>query len=232
MAGVVRVDWPALDARLEAVLALIRAEVHADIGSDHAHLPIRVVQEGRAERCVVVEVNPGPLGHARASVVRSGLAGCVEVREGNGFGPLGAGEVDSASLTGMGAATILGVLERAGGKLPGALVLQPNDSPRPLRTWARENGYHLTAERLAAGYWAYPVLRLERRSGLDPAYAGLPLEAALRYGPLLLHGRSPLLLEQVRRDVERLTPLAAPGRPAELELATARSALKVLEGAS
>jgi len=48
-----RAGWPVLDARLEAVLALIRAEVHADIGSDHAHLPIRVVQEGRAERCVV-----------------------------------------------------------------------------------------------------------------------------------------------------------------------------------
>ncbi len=227
-----RAGWPVLDARLEAVLALIRAEVHADIGSDHAHLPIRVVQEGRAERCVVVEVNPGPLGHARTSVARSGLRERMEVREGNGFDPLGAGEVDSASLTGMGAATILGVLERAGEKLPGALVLQPNDSPRPLRVWARASGYHLTAERLAAGHWAYPVLRLERRPGLDPAYAGLPLEAALRYGPLLLRGRSPLLLEQVRRDVARLTPLAAPGRPAEWELATARSALQVLEGAS
>nr|WP_221269916.1 tRNA (adenine(22)-N(1))-methyltransferase TrmK [Deinococcus budaensis] len=222
---------PSLDARLEAVLALIRAGTHADIGSDHAHLPIRLIAQGRAERCVVVELHPGPLAHARGNVARARLAARIEVRAGDGFGPLAPGEVDSASVTGMGAGTIAGILRRAGeGRLPPALVLQPNDSPGPLRVWAREHGYHLRAERLIPGHWPYPVLRLERRPGDDPAYQGLPLAAALRYGPHLLREGATLLRRQVWADIVRLTPLAAPGRTAQTQLETARAALEVLGG--
>lgn len=225
------VNPPALDARLETVLDLIRADVHADIGSDHAHLPIRLLQGGRARRGVVVELNPGPLAHARRNIARAGLEDRLEVRAGNGFAPLRPGEVDSASLTGMGSGTMTGILDRAEeGLLPAALVLQPNDSPLALRQWARESGYHLAAERLASGYWTYPVLRLERAGGTDPAYAGVPLAPALRYGPHLLREGGALLRRQIWADVVRLTPLAAPGRPAWGELETARQALAFLEG--
>ncbi|WP_216323821.1 tRNA (adenine(22)-N(1))-methyltransferase TrmK [Deinococcus aestuarii] len=221
---------PTLDPRLEAVLALIGAQTHADIGSDHAHLPIRLIREGRARRCVVVELNPGPLALARRNVARARLEDRIEVRHGDGFAPLLPGEVVSASVSGMGAGTALGILRRAGKHVPPTLVLQPNDSARPLRVWAREQGYHLAAERLIPGYWPYPVLRLERRDGPDPAYAGLPEPAALRYGPHLLHERPEVLLRLVRADVARLTPLAAPGRTAQVELEEARAALAVLEG--
>lgn len=221
---------PTLDARLEAALHLIRARVHADIGSDHAHLPIRLIREGRAGRCTVVELNPGPLAVARRNVARARLEDHIEVRAGDGFAPILPGEVDSASVTGMGAGTIAGILRRAGARLPSALVLQPNDSPRPLRVWACENGYHLTHERLMPGYWPYPVLRLERSDGPDPAYHGLLPGAALRYGPHLLREESALLRSQVEADVARLISLAAPGRPAQVELDEARAALGVLDG--
>ncbi|WP_019587968.1 tRNA (adenine(22)-N(1))-methyltransferase TrmK [Deinococcus apachensis] len=221
---------PTLDARLEAALHLIRSETHADIGSDHAHLPIRLVREGRVGRCLVVELNPGPLALARRKVAQARLEERIEVRAGNGFAPLRPGEVDSASMTGLGAGTMVGILDRAGEQRPPTLVLQPNDSPRPLRVWAREHNYHLTAERLIHGYWPYPVLRLDHAEGLDPAYAGLPLNAALRYGPHLLREKSSLLREQVGADIARLTPLAAPGRTAQVELEAAHDALKVLEG--
>lgn len=221
---------PALDARLEAVLALIRAEVHADIGSDHAHLPIRLLREGRAGRCVVVELNPGPLALARRNVERAGLRGRIDVRSGDGFAPLEVGEVGSASLTGLGAGTMAAILRRGGDRVPPILVVQPNDSPLPLRTWALGAGYHLRAERLVPGYWPYPVLRLERAPGPDPAYQDLPGAAALRYGPHLLREGPELLRQQVEADIARLIPLAAPGRTAQTELETAQQALAVLVG--
>lgn len=177
----------------------------------------------------MVELNPGPLERARQNVALAGLTDRIEVREGNGFAPLHAGEVQSASITGMGANTILGILGRASQRLSPALVLQPNDSPQTLRQWAQQNGFHLVAEALAPGFWTYPVLRFEQKEGSDPAYADLPLAAALRYGPHLLHSRHPLILEQVRQDIARLTPLAAPGRPAQTELNTAKSALEFLK---
>lgn len=210
------------------MLNLIRAETHADIGADHAHLPIQLVQRGRVRRCIVVELNAGPLAHARQNVALAGLTGRIEVREGSGFTPLLAGEVQSASITGMGANTILSILNSAAGRLSPALIVQPNDSPRTLREWAMRNGFHLVSEALAAGFWVYPVLRFEARSGPDPVYQELPLEAALRYGPHLLRSRHPLILQQVQQDMARLTPLAAPGRPAHDELNTAKTALEIL----
>ncbi|MFT2721172.1 tRNA (adenine(22)-N(1))-methyltransferase TrmK [Deinococcus sp. A31D244] len=220
-----------LDARLETVLSLISAPVHADIGSDHAGLPLELVRRGHIERGVIVELNSGPLENARQAVARAGLGGHLDVRSGDGLAPLAPGEVPSVSLTGLGALTMRGILERGAARQvhPDAVVVQPNDNPAPLREWALATGYHLRAERLASGYWTYPVLRFERAEGPDPAYDGLPREAARRYGPLLLREASALLRQQVHADVTRLTPLAAPGRPAALELATAHSALVWLE---
>ncbi len=227
---------PTLDARLDAVLRLIRAESHADIGSDHAYLPLELVRSGQARRVVVVEVNAAPFARAQQNVARAGLGAQIDVRLGDGFAPLAPGEVQSASLTGMGATTVLGVLQRAGHRLPDVLVLQPNDSPRPLRVWARASGFRLVAEVLAPGHWTYPVLRFERGVGTelaytDPAYAGLPLEAALSHGPLLLRENSSRLREQLEADLRRLTPLAAPGRPAQAELQVVLSALAYLDQA-
>lgn len=220
---------PTLDARLEAVLELIRAEAHADIGSDHARLPVRLIRGGRVQRCIAVELNPGPLAQARRSVAHSSLEARIEVREGDGFAPILPGEVDSASVCGMGAHTIRGILRRAGESLPPALIVQPNDSALLLRLWAHEAGYHVRAERLIAGYWPYPVLRLERASGADPVYEGVPLDAALKYGPLLLRLGGDVLHRQVWDDAVRLSKVAAPGRASWAELETARTALNVLD---
>lgn len=216
---------PVLDARLEAVLGLIRAESHADIGSDHGALPIELIRRGHIQRGLIVELHPGPLLHARQNIEKASLHSRIEVRPGDGFAPLAPGEVQSASLSGMGAQTILGILDRAGERRPPALILQPNDSPRPLRVWALAHGYHLSAERLVEGHWIYPVLRLERLEGCDGAYAGLPLDAALRYGPHLLRHGEPLVRRQIWADIVRLSRVAAPGRPAQSELAVAQTAL-------
>lgn len=223
-----RMPTPTLDARLEAVLELICTDVHADIGSDHARLPVRVIRESRAQRCIAVELNPGPLEQARWSVARSRLEARIDVREGDGFGPILPGEVDSASLCGMGAYTIRSILERAGESLPPALVVQPNDSALLLRLWARAAGFHLRAERLIAGYWPYPVLRLERAWGADPTYEGMPPDAALKYGPLLLRAGGEVIRRQVWDDIVRLQKVAAPGRESWHELATAETALELL----
>ena len=209
----------------------IRAKVHADIGSDHARLPIALLRSGRAGRVIVVEKHPGPAEVARAALATADLAARSEVRLGDGFAPLAPGEVESASLTGLGARTILGILERAGERLPPTLVLQSNDSAEPLRRWALGAGYHLRAEALAPGFWAYPVLHLERGRGEDPAHAGLPLEVALRFGPHLLRAGDPLLMSELKRQRARLIPLAPHGRAeVERDLALVQRAMGLMTG--
>ncbi len=193
-----------LEPRLMAVAQEIRAPTHADIGADHALLPRYLLLSGRVERVIVVEKNPQPWENSRRA-----LAGLnAEVRLGDGLSVLQAGEADSLSLCGMGAKRMVRILSAHPARLPPRLVLQPNDSPEPLRRWAISAGFALQNEQMVEGFWRYSILTLQR--GTCTAYAGLPLEPALRYGPLLLKARHPLLkahLQERQRYLQKLAPV-------------------------
>jgi len=207
------------------VLAFIRAETHADIGTDHAALPLALIETGRCSRVIAAELHPGPLALARQSVARAGMGARIEVRQGDGFAPIAPDEIQSASLTGMGARTIRDILVRASW-LPPQLVLQPNAEPEVLRGWARSHGYHLSAEALIPGFWRYPVLKFEQAAGPDPAYAALPHVAALRYGPHLLRSADLHLHAELNAQARRLAALTRHGRPQVLaELRVVQDAL-------
>ncbi|AWR85326.1 tRNA (adenine(22)-N(1))-methyltransferase [Meiothermus taiwanensis] len=190
-----------LEPRLQAVAQEISAPTHADIGSDHALLPRYLLLSGRVERVIVVEKHRGPWENSRRAL--QGL--CAEVRLGDGLGPLEPGEADSLSLCGMGARLMVQILSAHPERLPPRLVLQPNDSALPLRRWALEAGYALVNEQMVQGFWRYSILTLAR--GPCTAYQGLPLEAALRYGPLLLKARHPLLWAELQARRQHLARL-------------------------
>ena len=212
-----------LEPRLQAVAEEICAPTHADIGSDHALLPRYLLLSGRVQRVIVVEKNPGPWENSRRAL--EGL--CAEVRLGDGLGPLAPGEADSLSLCGMGARRMVQILSAHPARLPPRLVLQPNDSALLLRRWALQAGYALVNEQMVEGFWRYSILTLKR--GACTAYSGLPLELALRYGPLLLKSKHPLLSAELlarRKQLARLPQV----EPVRLELEHVEQALALLQG--
>ncbi|GIW25683.1 class I SAM-dependent methyltransferase [Meiothermus sp.] len=211
-----------LEPRLRAVAQEIEAPTHADIGADHALLPRYLLLSGRVERVIVVEKNRGPWENSRRALL--GLN--AEVRLGDGLSVLRAGEVDSLSLCGMGAKLMVRILSAYPARLPPRLVLQPNDSPEPLRRWALSAGLALVNEQMVEGFWRYTILTLQR--GACTAYAGLPQGPALRYGPLLIKARHPLLKAHLQERQRYLQKLGQVERVrAELELL--EQALALLE---
>lgn len=219
----------ALDARLRAVARRVQGP-HADIGTNHAALPIFLVTSGRLPRCLATELGGGPLELARRTVARAGLEERIEVRQGSGFAALRPGEVHSASVCGMGGRLMLALLESAPW-LPPELLLQANRDAPLLRRWAWLHGYHLQHEELVPGHWNYPVLHFARAAGPDPAYRDLPLDAAWYAGPLLLRRADPLLAEELRRQTTRLEALLAPERTrVRREWALLGRARRCLEG--
>ena len=182
-----------LDQRLAAVAELASGPTVADIGTDHALLPRYLLENGLARRVIAIEKNEEP-----ARVAREALRGYeAELRVGDGFEVLNPGEVDCATLCGLGGWLIASLLCRTPDKVPSRLVLQANRDTPLLRVWAAESGYHLIDERMVAGFWNFSILSLARRPGPDPIYEGLPRELANEFGPHLLKQRHPLL----HRDV-------------------------------
>lgn len=196
-----------LEPRLQAVANEIRVKTHADIGSDHALLPKYLLQSGRVRRIIAIEKNRVPFEHSRLA-----LAGFnAEVRLGNGLEPLQLGEADSVSLCGMGAKLMVKILSAHPQKLPARAILQSNDSPQPLREWALNSGFHLVNEQMVEGFWCYSILSFERHSGPDPVYDPLPRGVSLRFGPILLQQKNPLLYKELLNQQGHLRGLLTKG---------------------
>ena len=96
-----------LEDRLLYVTTEVAPGCHADIGTDHALLPLYLLNHGICCEVIVTEKSP----HAYR-VARQALWGReAEVLLGDGMEPLEGRKVDSLSLCGMGGTNICEILE-------------------------------------------------------------------------------------------------------------------------
>jgi tRNA (adenine22-N1)-methyltransferase len=167
----------------------------ADIGSDHALLPVFLAQHGVVDYAVAGELNPGPFEAALRQVERAGVDRIVRVRRGDGLRVIQAGEVNVVVIAGMGGHLIARILSEGSGKLTGVnlLVLQPNVGEDLVRRWLDQNGWNLSGESIIEedGQW-YEILTAVPKRQSPPVYpssmrlsCGLSLskESLYRYGP-------------------------------------------------
>lgn len=194
-----------LSPRLEKVAGFVLpGEPAADIGSDHAYLPIYLVRNGIVPSAVAVEVHPSPWQSSLDQVHLHQLEDKIQVRLGDGFAPLAPGEVATAVVAGMGARTIIHILSHGQAILPTLkrLVLQPMAGVAELRQWLYDRGFCLVDEELVQeGEQFYFILAAEKGETK-------PLSPWEReFGPILLAKRHPLLvpyLERLIRQQERI----------------------------
>lgn len=209
-----------LDKRLRCVAGLVRpGSVLADIGTDHAHLPVWLVKEGVCPRAVAADIRIGPAAAARHSVEAAGLEERIDVRVGDGLAPLCPGEADDIVIAGMGGETIASILEAAPWTKDGRyrLILQPMTRHECLRRFLLTGGFGILSEQIVQeGRRRYLVLAC--------AYTGAPPvteEAAYYIGRLPLPEASAYLLSQaarLRRQAQGLARRAdGAGEAARLE---------------
>jgi tRNA (adenine22-N1)-methyltransferase len=171
----------------------------ADIGTDHALLPVYLAGAGRVAFAVAGDVNPGPVEAARRQVAETGLANIVSVRQGDGLAVLAPGEVDTVCMAGMGGSLMTRLLEEAGDRLKGVrtLVLSPHVAEDAVRRWLMAHGFVLDRERLLEEdgviYTLICAVHAETASDAEARNAALYNEAVL--APCLPKIRMSLLQE-------------------------------------
>jgi tRNA (adenine22-N1)-methyltransferase len=86
--------------RLACAMELLGGEkVVADIGCDHGRLSCALVQSGRAERCIAVDISAPSLKKAEKLAAQLGVSDRVETRLGDGLAPLATGEADALAVS-------------------------------------------------------------------------------------------------------------------------------------
>lgn len=193
--------------RLEAIGKLVpQGCILADIGTDHAYLPVWLLEQGKIASAIAGDIAEGPCLAAKNTVSMHGMKGKVEVRLGSGLKVLQAGEADCIAIAGMGASTMIEILEA---DMPLAveakrLVLQPMAGAASLRKWLIQNGWHIVAEDLVAdGRHLYEIMAVER--GESEAFS----DAALEIGPSLIEAKHLLLAKQFARQMNNYKKLLA-----------------------
>lgn len=221
-----------LGPRLAALASCVPQDaVVADIGTDHAYLPIALVTAGQVRAAIAGDVVPGPFQAAQRAVAAAGCEQQVSVRLGNGLAVLEAGEADTIVIAGMGGPTIIEILtaEPAVVAQTKRLVLQPMIAAGAVRRWLVAEGWRLVDERLIEDSGrVYEVIVAE------PGTA-MPQEDVLyEIGPLNWERRDPLLgrllADQIRqlRGVIRQMEMS-PTAMRDEKYAVCRARLQALE---
>jgi len=140
-----------LTDRLEAVLKTMETcDTLADIGTDHAYLPIEAVFAEKCKKAIACDINAGPLKTAEKNIREAGLTSKIETRLGDGLKPLKPAEADCITIAGMGGKRIIGILDESMIKFKQAqLVLQPQHDLEDLRRFLHRISFNINEEALA-----------------------------------------------------------------------------------
>ncbi len=205
-----------LSKRLQAVAFYVTAGYRlADIGTDHAYIPIELVRTGHIPQAIAMDVNRGPLERAEENIREHGLSAQIRTRLSDGFAALGEGEAQSVVIAGMGGGLTIRILKE-GERVVGALkecILQPQSEIEKVRAFLLEEGFLFIAEDMVEEDGKYypmmkvaPPQRKADRTGVGPDSRDIVCgeavwdEMELRYGKYLLQNRHPVLRRYLERE--------------------------------
>ena len=138
-----------IDARLTAVAELVSDGAYlADVGTDHAYLPLYLAEEGRLSGAVASDIHKGPLESAEKNIREAGFSDLIRTVLTDGLQGLSEYPITDIAIAGMGGLMIKGILERAPFLKQTAprLILQPMQHIPELRRYLAENGFAVQKE--------------------------------------------------------------------------------------
>ena len=152
-----------LSPRLETAVEFVRpGHLLADVGTDHAYLPIYLceqnilsplpLQDGSTLCAIASDINQGPVERAALHIRTAGCTDRIRAIRTDGLQGLDAYQPQDIVLFGMGGDLMVSILEKAPWiRSEGTrLILQPMTHAETLRAYLLESGFAITGERFSS----------------------------------------------------------------------------------
>lgn len=152
-----------LPKRLSLIASMVdRGAVVADIGTDHAHLPIYLVNNNVCPSALACDIKESPLETGRQNIVLCHLEDKIQTRLSDGLSNIKSNEADTFTIAGMGGDMIIHILSSCPYIFDDkyTLILQPMTKYPTLMGWLFDNGFEiLRQECIHEGKHCYTVIK-------------------------------------------------------------------------
>lgn len=138
-----------LDNRLKTCADFVRKGTRvADIGTDHAYLPVWLCKNGITSTAIACDINPLPLESGIKTIEKYGVKNQVTAFLSNGLENVNPDSVDDIVIAGMGGELIRDIINNAKWLKDERyhLILQPMTKAEILREYLYNNGFEISTE--------------------------------------------------------------------------------------
>lgn len=194
-----------LSDRMQAVVGLVEpCERIADIGCDHGYVSMELIKRRICNEVIAMDINQGPLQQAKSNIKEYGMQEYIQTRLSDGVEALEPGEADGMICAGMGGKLIIHILTQKREVISQMtqLILQPQSEIDEVRSFLRESGFVIDKEDMVFedGKY-YPMMKAVHKTQLVQEEQGKTMDdLQLRYGPLLLQQKHPVLFAYAKRE--------------------------------
>lgn len=187
-----------LSKRLQTIADFVKkGAVVADIGTDHAHIPIYLIKNNIISRAYACDINTGPLEKAEENINYYGVKN-IELRLSNGLEKLKTDEADTVIIAGMGGELITDILERGRRffDTERKFILSPHTKIDEVRKYLLSNGFEITKEDMCIDEGKFYTVMEVKCTENKEMYS----EAELLYGKYLIENKHPVLLRFLKKE--------------------------------
>lgn len=153
-----------IDDRLKACADLIDGNgIVCDVGTDHAHLCVYLIQSGKCSKVIASDIIDGPLNSAEQTVSRYQLEDSISIVKSDGLKNIDLNGVSDVIIAGMGGENILSIIKECPTLKEGniSLTLQPMTKAPLLRKELYLLGFEIVKEvAVQVGSTFYTIMKV------------------------------------------------------------------------
>jgi tRNA (adenine22-N1)-methyltransferase len=195
-----------LSWRLKTIVSMAdRCYCIADIGTDHAYIPIYLIKNNICSMAIASDINKCPVEKAKFNIKLENLEDKISCRLGGGLTTINQGEVQGIIIAGMGGNLIKDIIEEKVElfKEIKFAVLQPVQNPEVLREYIYKKGYKIIDEELCLDEGKfYEIIKI--------SYENKPQKVDdifFEIGKMLIDKKHPIIKDFIEMKIEKYTKI-------------------------
>lgn len=187
--------------RLKKIAEMVqKGMIVADIGTDHAFLPVMLVRNGISNKVFACDIAEGPLHAAKETIAEAGLTSQITTILCDGLNDVPE-DVNCIVIAGMGFVTASGILERGMPRLENMkqIIVEVNRDTVSMRQWISEHHFTIIDE-IYVNDRNHDYVTICFNTSFHESYS----EEECILGPVLLLKRETDYMEYLKRRMQKI----------------------------